>query len=58
MDNISVRIAHRIIRELSYVLAAVPRDALPTVAKGLAQGHNIPTKTMLKVMNRYTRLYR
>ena len=52
------RTAYRIIRELTHVLSAVPLDALPHVAKGLAESYQLPKKPMLKVMRRYTRLYR
>lgn len=58
MNNITTRSATRVIRELAYILSAVPRDALPHVARGLAQGYNLPPKLMLKVMRRYVRLYR
>jgi len=52
------RTAYRIIRELSNVLGAVPKEALPYVARGLAQTYQMPTKPMLIVMRRYARLYR
>jgi len=52
------RIAYQIIRELTNVLSAVPRDALPYVARGLASTYQLPTKPFLQVMRRYTRLYR
>ena len=52
------RTAYRIIRELSYVLDAVPREALPYVARGLAERYQLPAKPMLKVIRRYVRLYR
>jgi hypothetical protein len=51
------RAAYRIIRELNHVLDAVPRDALPYVARGLAKTYQIPAKPMLQVMRRYARLY-
>jgi hypothetical protein len=52
------RTAYRIIRELSYVMNAVPRDALPHVARGLAQTYQLPAKPFLQVIRRYVRLYR
>ena len=52
------RTAYRIIRELTHVLSAIPRDALPHVARGLADTYQVPVKPFLKVMRRYTRLYR
>jgi hypothetical protein len=52
------RTAYRIVRELTHILSAVPRDALPHVARGLADAYNLPRKAMLKVMRRYVRLYR
>jgi hypothetical protein len=52
------RTAYRIIRELTYVLDAVPRDALPYVARGLADTYQLPAKPLLKVIRRYARLYR
>ena len=58
MNNVNTRNAYNIIRELAYILSAVPRDVLPHVARGLAQGYNLPPKLMLKVMRRYMRLYR
>ena len=58
MNNADTRNAYAIIRELSYILSAVPREALPHVARGVAQGYNLPTKVVLKVMRRYVRLYR
>ena len=58
MNNVNTRAAYNIVRELAYILSAVPRDVLPHVARGLAQGYNLPPKVMLKVMRRYVRLYR
>jgi hypothetical protein len=52
------RTAYRIIRELTAVLSAVPREALPYVARGLAETYQMPAKPMLQVMRRYARLYR
>ena len=52
------RTAYRIIRELTYVLNAVPREALPYVARGLADTYQLPAKPFLKVIRRYSRLYR
>jgi hypothetical protein len=52
------RAAYRIVRELSHVLSAVPKEALPHVARGLADAYNLPRKAMLQVMRRYVRLYR
>lgn len=52
------RIAYKLVRELTHVLDALPKNVLPHVAKGIAQGQKIPTKIMLKVMRRYSRLYR
>ena len=52
------RAAYRIVRELSHILSAVPLEALPYVARGLADTYNLPRKAMLKVMRRYVRLYR
>lgn len=52
------RIAYRIIRELTNVLSAVPREALPHVARGIADRYQMPAKPMLQVMRRYARLYR
>ena len=52
------RIAYRIIRELTNMLSAVPREALPHVARGLAETYQMPAKPMLQVMRRYARLYR
>ena len=52
------RAAYRIIRELTNVLSAVPREALPYVARGLADRYQMPAKPMLQVMRRYARLYR
>ena len=52
------RAAYRIIRELTNVLSAVPREALPHVARGLADRYRMPAKPMLQVMRRYARLYR
>jgi hypothetical protein len=58
MNNVNIRAAHNIIRELTSILSAVPRDALPYVARGLAQTYNLPPKVMHRVMRRYVRLYR
>ena len=58
MNNVNTRNAYNIIRELAYILSAVPRGALLPVARGLAQGYNLPPNVMLKVMRRYVRLYR
>lgn len=52
------RLAYRIIRELTAVLSAVPREALPHVARGIAKTYQMPAKPMLQVMRRYARLYR
>lgn len=52
------RAAYRIVRELSHILSAVPLEALPYVARGLADKYNLPRKAMLKVMRRFVRLYR
>jgi len=52
------RIAYLIIRQLTHVLSAVPREALPHVARGLASTYRLPSKPFLQVMRRYTRLYR
>jgi hypothetical protein len=52
------RTAYRIIRELAHVLDAVPREALPHVARGLADTYQLPAKPFLKIMSRYARLYR
>ena len=51
------RTAYRIIRELT-LLSAVPREALPHVARGIAKTYQMPAKPMLQVMRRYARLYR
>ena len=52
------RTAYKIIRELTHVLDAVPLEALPHVAKGLAESYQLSKKPMLQVMRRYSRLYR
>lgn len=52
------RTAYRVIRELTTVLSAVPREALPHVARGLAKTYCLPAKPVLQVMRRYARLYR
>ena len=49
---------HAILRELTYVISAVPKGALPNVARGLADSYSLPRKAMLKAMARYIRLYR
>jgi hypothetical protein len=56
--NTQKRIAYRIFLELSNVMNAVPRDALPYVARGVAKTYNLPAKAALQAMRRYTRLYR
>ena len=58
MNNTITRDAKRIIRELRLILSAVPVDALPHVAKGLAQSYNLPQRVMLKAMARFTRTQR
>jgi hypothetical protein len=58
MNNINTRDARRIIRELRLILSATPIDALPHVAKGLAQSYNLPQRVMLKAMARFTRITR
>ena len=58
MNNINARDAKRIIRELRLILSATPIDALPHVAKGLAQSYNLPQRLMLKAMARFTRTQR
>ncbi len=58
MNNINTRDARRIIRELRLILSATPIDALPFVAKGLAQSYNLPQRVMLKAMARFTRTQR
>jgi hypothetical protein len=50
--------AYRAVRELSHVLPHVPREALPDVARGVANTLGIPRKAMIKTMARYVRLYR
>ena len=52
------RSAYRIIRELAPILSAAPIEALPRIAKGLADTYNVPRKAMMKTMRRYVRLYR
>lgn len=52
------RAAYRIVRELAHILSAVPLEALPYVARGLADTYSLPRKAMIKVMRRYVRLYR
>ena len=52
------RTAYRVIRELTTVLSAVPREALPHVARGPAKTYCLPAKPVLQVMRRYARLYR
>ena len=52
------RTAYRILRELTHILSAVPREALPYVARGIASTYQMPAKPLLQVMRRYTRLYR
>ena len=52
------RTAYRITRELAHVLEAVPREALPHVARGFADTYQLPAKPFLKIMRRYVRLYR
>ena len=58
MNNTITRDAKRIIRQMAYILSAVPVDALPHVAKGLAQSYNLPQRVMLKAMARFTRTQR
>lgn len=58
MNNTNKRQAHAIVRELSNILGAVPVEALPYVARGLADTYALPRKVMLREMARYTRLYR
>ena len=58
MNNTTTRDARRIIRQLAYILSAVPVDALPHVAKGLAQSYNLPQRVMLKAMARFKRTQR
>jgi len=50
--------AYRAVRELSYVLPHISREALPYVARGVGNTLGIPHKAMLKTMARYVRLYR
>jgi hypothetical protein len=52
------RAAHKIIRELTHILSATPVEALPHIARSLADTYNMPHKVMLKTMRRYVRLYR
>lgn len=56
--NTQKRIAYKILRELTHVLDALPKNVLQHVARGIAKEQKIPTKIMLKVMRRYSRLYR
>lgn len=58
MNNTITRDAKRIIRELRLILSAVPIEALPFVAKGLAQSYNLPQRVMLKAIARFTRTQR
>ena len=58
MNNANTRDAKRIIRELRLILSATPSEALPFVAKGLAQSYNLPQRVMLKAMARFTRTQR
>ena len=58
MNNTNTRDARRIIRQMAYILSAVPIDALPHVAKGLAQSYSIPQRVMLKAMARFKRTQR
>jgi hypothetical protein len=57
VSNQIKRDAKRIIHEHHYMMPAVPREALPYVARGLAKAFNLPEKTMLKAMARYKRLH-
>ncbi len=56
--NTNTRDAKRIIRQMTYLLSAVPDEALPHVAKGLAKSYNLPQRVMLKAMARFTRTQR
>lgn len=57
MPNANARDAKRIIHELPHILCHIRAHELPFVAKGLARTYNIPQKTMLKAMARYTRIH-
>ena len=57
MQNTNKRDAKRIIHGLHNVLSCTPIEALPFIAKGLAQKFSIPQKIMLQAMARYTRIY-
>jgi hypothetical protein len=56
-NNQHQRAAKRIIHSQHNVLPFVPREALPSVARGFAKTYNLPQKTMLKAMARYKRLH-
>ena len=56
-DNINTRDAKRILHELHNSLSCTPHEALPHIAKYLAVRFDIPQKTMLKAMARYTRIH-
>ena len=56
-NNQHQRDAKRIIHSQHNVLPFVPREALPSVARGFAKQLNLPQKTMLKAMARYVRLH-
>lgn len=58
MNNHNKRDAHAILRELQYLLKAVPLEALPHMARGLARTYGMPRPVMLRAMARYKRLYR
>jgi hypothetical protein len=57
MHNTQTRDAKRIIHELHSILCHMQAQELPFVAKGLAGRFNLPKKTMLKAMARYTRIH-
>jgi len=42
------RVAYRIFLELHNILGAVPRDALPHVARGIATTYRLPAKPALQ----------
>lgn len=56
-NNLHTRDAKRIIHELHHTLRHIQAQELPFVAKAMAGRFNLPRKTMLKAMARYTRLH-
>ena len=57
-DNLTHRSAKHVIHGLHHILPHVEAQFLPQVAKILARKFCVPQKVMLKVMARYTRLYK